>query len=421
MRYLYNLVWFLILPFLPIRLLWRSRKNSAYRKNILERFAYFSFPALKGAIWVHTVSVGEALSAAPLVKALIKHYPDTKIVVTTMTPTGRERLQKIFTDNEILLLYVPYDYPLAVKRFLHHLNPKILVLIETEIWPNILYYTAKLNTPIIIGNARLSAKSFAGYSKIRPFIKSIINYTTMILAQSKLDAERFQTLGLEPQKISIAGNIKFDISIPNEVLLESSNLHSTLGKARPIWVAASTHPLEEEKVLVATKKVLESIPNALLILVPRHPERFDTVFDLCNQRGFKTIRYTKLQDYSSSINIIVGDVMGKMLSFYAASDIAFVGGSLIPWGGHNLLEPAALAKPILTGPNLNAFLEISQLLADADAMIKVNNEEELAQNLLKLFANSELRGKLGTAALDVVEKHRGATTKILTTIENIIK
>ena len=287
MRYIYNLCLFLILPFLPIRLLWRSRKNNAYRQNMLERFSCFDFSAINASIWVHAVSVGEVLSAVPLIKSLIKLYPYTKIVVTTMTPTGRERMQKIFSNNEILLLYVPYDYPFAVKRFLRHLNPKVLILIETEIWPNILYYTTARKIPIIIGNACLSAKSFAGYSKIRSFIGSILSGITMIMAQSKLDAERFQGLGVTPQKIEVAGNIKFDISVPDRVLLDANKLRSILGQERPVWVAASTHYPEEEKVLIAAKKVLEVIPNALLVLVPRHPERFSEVLNFVNVKDLK--------------------------------------------------------------------------------------------------------------------------------------
>ncbi len=406
---------------MPLRLLWRARKNGAYWKNISERFSCFSFAVVNESIWVHAVSVGEAMAAVPLIKALNKLYPHTQIVVTTMTPTGRERLQKAFSNNEVLLLYVPYDYPFAVKRFLRHLNPKILVLIETEIWPNILYYTAQYKIPIVIGNARLSTKSFAGYQRIKSFINSILSGVTMIMAQSKLDAERFQALGIAPHKIEVIGNVKFDISVSEQVWSEANKLHTFFGGGRQIWVAASTHKMEEEKVLVAAKEVLVSMPHALLILVPRHPERFDEVFALCQNEGFKTIRYTQLQDYSLATNVIVGDVMGQLLLFYAVADVAFVGGSLISWGGHNLLEPAALAKPILTGPNLQAFLDISQALVNAHAMIKVNDELELARSLAQLLREKELREQLGVAAHNVVEENRGATQKILDMVVRILK
>ena len=418
MRYTYNFFLYLILPFLPLRLLWRSRKNIAYRQRMFERFGYFNFSPTKECIWVHAVSLGEAISAVPLIRALIRRYPNTAIVVTTMTPTGAERIQKIF-NKEVIQLYVPYDYPFIVKRFLCQFNPKILVLMETELWPNILYYSAKRKVPIILCNARLSAKSVSGYKKIRGFMKQILDYITMVVAQSKIDGERFLALGLDPQKLLIGGNIKFDITIPDEVLLQATQLRLVFGKTRPIWIAASTHNMEEEKILIAAKKVLEILPDALLILVPRHLERFDKIFELCRNDGFNVVRYSNKQDYAASTNVVLGDVMGQLLLFYAVSDIAFVGGSLVPWGGHNLLEPAALAKPVISGPNLNAFLEISQLLIDGGALVKVDDEIILAQNLLKLFQNQSLREKLGAAALDVVEKHRGTTGKIMALIETL--
>lgn len=419
MRYIYNFLLYLILPFLPLRLLWKSRKNQAYRQRIAERFGCFDFSVIEECIWVHAVSVGEAIAAVPLVKALLQSFPHIPIVITTMTPTGAELVKNIFGDK-VKQLYVPYDYPAVVKRFLRQVNPKILIVMETELWPNLLYYSAARKIPIILSNARLSAKSFAGYKKVRGFMRSIFDCITMVMAQSKIDAERFLALGLYPQKLLVSGNIKFDIIVPDEVLPQASELRATLGKERPIWVAASTHDMEEEKILIAAKKVLEVLPEALLILVPRHPERFDQVFELCCKEGFNTVRYSKSQDYSAATNVIVGDVMGKLLLFYAASDAAFVGGSLIPFGGHNLLEPAALAKPVLSGRHLDAFLEISQLLSDANALLTVDDELMLAQKLLQLFQDKTMREKYGTAALDVVEKHRGATEKILSVVYSMI-
>lgn len=416
MRYIYNLFLYLILPFLPLRLLWKSRKSAAYRKRIAERFAFFNFPALKSSIWVHAVSVGESISAAPLIQDLIRDYPKTTIVVTTMTPTGAERIQKIF-NGQVLQLYVPYDYPFAVKRFLRHINPKILILMETELWPNILYYSAQYKIPIILANARLSEKSFANYKKISWFMRPILNRITSVAAQSKLDAKRFLALGIDPKKIAVTGNLKFDAQVPDDVFAQAKQLRLAWGKDRPIWIAASTHKGEEEKVLQAAKMVREILPESLLVLVPRHPQRFNEVFDLCCAQGLEVIRYKERQKCLATTNVILGDVMGHLLLFYAASDIAFVGGSLIPWGGHNLLEPAALAKPIISGQNLNAFLEISQLLTDAEALVKVDDEVSLAQNLLQLFKEKTWQEKLGCAALDVVEKHRGATKKILEQIK----
>jgi len=418
-RHIYNLFLYLILPFLPLRLLWKSRKNAAYRQHMLERFAFFDLPDLKDSIWLHAVSVGESISAVPLIQELIRDYPQTTIVVTTMTPTGAERIQKIF-NGQVLQLYVPYDYPFAVKRFLRHINPKILILMETELWPNILYYSAESKIPIILANARLSEKSFVNYKKVHSFMLPILNCITIVAAQSKLDAERFLALGFDPKKILITGNIKFDVKVPGGLFEHSKQLRLAWGKDRPVWIAASTHKGEEEKILAAAKIVRETIPESLLILVPRHPQRFNEVFDLCCKLGFEAIRYSENQKCLASTNVILGDVMGQLLLFYAVSNIAFVGGSFVSWGGHNLLEPAVLAKPIISGQHLNAFLEISQLLIDAEALITVIDEVALAQNLVRLFQNKTLQEKLGCSALDVVEKHRGATKKILSYVKSFL-
>lgn len=418
-RHIYNLLLYLILPFLPLRLLWKSRKNAAYRGRMLERFAHFDFSALKDSIWVHAVSVGESISAIPLIQELIRDYPQTTIVVTTMTPTGAERIQKALGE-QVLQLYVPYDYPFAVKRFLCHINPKILILMETELWPNILHYSAGRKIPIVLANARLSEKSFVNYKKVCSFMRSILSCITVVAAQSKLDAERFLILGLEPQKMLITGNIKFDVKVPDDLFKQAKQLRLAWGEDRPVWIAASTHKGEEEKILAAAKIVREIIPESLLILVPRHPQRFDEVFELCCKQGFETIRYSKDQKALASTNVVLGDVMGQLLLFYAAGDIAFVGGSLIPWGGHNLLEPAVLAKPIISGQHLHTFLEISQLLTDADALITVADEVALAQSLIQLFQDKMLQEKLGCAALDVVEKYRGATQKIFACIKSFL-
>jgi len=422
MFYIYNFLIHLILPLLPLRLLWKSRKNSSYRQRILERFGLCSFPVINNSIWVHAVSLGEAISAVPLIKELMVTYPNTTIVVTSMTPTGAQRIREIFKSNpQILQLYIPYDYPFAIKRFLRHLHPKILILMEAELWPNILHYTAKQNIPIIIANACLSEKSVKNYQKFGNFIKPMLKYLTCVATQSKIDAENFAAIGVAKEKILITGNIKFDMQIKDAAYEQAKQLRDFLGQNRPIWVAASTHAGEEEKILTAARIILQQIPDSLLILIPRHPERFNQVFALCKKEQFNTVRYSASQEYSSDTNIVLGDVMGRLLLFYAASDLAFVGGSLIPWGGHNLLEPAALAKPVLSGPNLSEFREISQLMSDTGGLIKVENETVLADTIIKLFNDKNLCEQIGLAALEVVEKHRGATQKILEQVKRLVK
>lgn len=419
MRQIYNFLLYLILPFLPLRLLWKSRRSSAYRQRMAERFGCFDRTPLNSSIWIHAVSVGESAAAIPLVKELKKRYRKETIVVTTMTPTGAERVQKALA-NEAIHYYVPYDYPGVVKRFLKHIKPKIIVIMETELWPNILYYASQQKIPMLLANARLSKHSFDNYQKIARFAKSMLNCFTTIAAQSKIDAERYCQLGASSEKVVLFGNLKFDIMVPENILQQAQQLRQNWGEKRSIWIAASTHQGEDEKVLTAAKIVLQTIPDALLILVPRHPERFSQVFELCQKNGFKTIRYSESQSGAADTQIILGDVMGQLLLFYAAVDVTFVGGSLIPWGGHNLLEPAALAKPVLAGPNLSAFREISELLLAANAMIKVENETELANQIVKLFSNSSLRDQYGQAAQSVVKQHRGTTENIMKWIDRSI-
>jgi 3-deoxy-D-manno-octulosonic-acid transferase len=413
MRLIYNLLLYLLLPFLPLRLLWKSRKNPAYRKRIRERFALFGIAPLKSSIWVHAVSVGEAISAAPLIQELLKRYPQEIIVVTTMTPTGADRIQKTFW-GKVLQLYVPYDYPGAVQRFLQTINPRILIIMETELWPNLLHYTSKRQIPIILANARLSERSFEGYNKIRGLMRKMFSAISIVAAQSKLDADRFLALGIAPEKLQISGNVKFDLAVPTDLTANALLLREQWGgKMRQILVAASTHQGEEEKILAAAKIILAKLPHFLLVIVPRHPERFGEVYRLCCDHGFKAARYSAHGEITPEAQIIIGDVMGKMLLFYAAGDIAFVGGSLINWGGHNLLEPAVLAKPVISGPNLKAFIEISNLLDEAGALFKVADENELAATVIRLLQDEPLLMRAGAAAQRVVAEHRGATDKIL--------
>ena len=415
----YNLLVYLLLPFLPLRLLWRSHKNSFYRKRIAERFGYYNFAPISGSIWVHVVSVGEALAAVPLIKQLIAQYPRDKIVVTSMTPTGAERIQKIFAD-EVLHLYVPYDYPGAINRFLSQIKPKLLVIVETEIWPNLIRYTAKKHISILLASARLSQKSMRGYRKFQFLFKPVFSCISKIMAQSKIDAKRFLELGIDEKKISISGNIKFDIAIAEDNFVRAKQFRLSLGENRPIWVAASTHAGEEEKILLAAAKVRAVLPETLLIIVPRHPERFIEVFELCKKHEFNPINYSSENIYTSENAVIIGDVMGQLLLFYIVADVAFVGGSLIPHGGHNLLEPASVAKPVISGPSLDNFIEITQFLLEANGMIVVDDELELADKIIYLLQNKNLREQYGSTALSVVMRQRGATQKIMSAIQSLL-
>lgn len=418
MRFIYNLLLYIIFPLLPIRLFLRSFKNSLYMKDLESRFAIYHCPKLKSSIWVHVVSLGEAISAIPLIKSLKSLYPNENIVVTTMTPTGLQRLRGVFGD-EVIHLYVPYDYPHMVKRFLNHFNPILFIVIETEIWPNILHYTKNKNIPILLANARLSPVSFEKYLRIKFFIKNALNCIDCVMAQSIKDGERFLALGLSPEKLTVIGNIKFDMSFPSDVKSEAENIAGDCGLdvRRPIWIAASTHDGEEEKVLIAARKILMELKNTVLILVPRHPERFDKVFNLCKKQGFKVVRYSENRVCDENTEIILGDVMGKLLQFYSLSDVAFVGGSLVPIGGHNILEPAYCGVPILTGNYLENFLDITKLFFDSNAAIKVHNEDELAENVLKVFLDEKLRISMTSSANKIVDENKGALQKVLSYVE----
>ena len=416
--FFYNCLVHLVIPFLPLRLFWRSFKNRSYRKNILERFGRYSVNSLDGSVWVHAVSVGESLAAVPMIKRLVKLFPELPVVVTTMTPTGKESIIKALGD-QVVKVYAPYDSSFIVNRFFKHFKPRILIVMETEIWPNLFFYAQQKNVPIIIANARLSSKSFAGYQKVKIFIGEILNLVNWVVAQSELDAERFIKLGLNSGKLLVGGNVKYDLEVTDQMVSEATKLRQVIGN-RPVWIAASTHDGEEVKILTAVKIILQTIPDALLILVPRHPERFDEVYRICQHHGMLTKRYLELSNVSASTKIILGDVMGKLLTFYALSEIAYVGGSLVPWGGHNLLEPAALARPVLSGPFLDAFLEVKRQLIDAEALTVVTNETELANKVIEIFKNQQLRESLGIKAFEVVERHRGATDKLVRIVSELI-
>jgi len=418
MRLFYTLLHILLLPIILLRLFWKGTQFPNYRKRWKERFGY-SIPKLNSSIWVHAVSLGEVIAAIPLIKELKKHYPHLNLVVTTTTATGSQKVSQTFTSNEIFHSYVPYDIPIIIKRFLNQINPLLVIIIETELWPNILHFCNQRHIPILLANARLSANSFRGYKKIRWFTSSMLNNINLVAAQSELDAKRYLALGAKTECVETIGNIKFDITIPPEIITKASQLRAKLGKDRIIWIAASTHEGEEEEVLLALDKIKTNIPNTLLILVPRHPERFQKVIELCYQYGFKTISYSK--DLSkiteptidNNICILVGDIVGELLLFYAASDIVFVGGSLVDIGGHNLLEPAALSLPIITGKFLSNFQEISQILTAANALTYVTNHQELATAIINLSIDQQLRITQGKYALEVIKHNKGALNKLI--------
>ncbi|AEX20687.1 lipid IV(A) 3-deoxy-D-manno-octulosonic acid transferase [Vibrio sp. EJY3] len=361
-------------------------------------------------IWIHAVSVGESIAAAPLIKALKKQNPEQAILVTTTTSTGAEQVAKL--GDLVEHRYMPIDFSFAVKGFLKAVNPKQMLIIETELWPNTLNTVHKAGIPITVVNARLSEKSCRNYAKVQPLFNLLHPKLTQVLCQTESDSERFSRLGVDSNKLSVTGSIKFDIQISDDVKTKGKELRSVLGEHRPVWIAASTHKGEDEQVLNAHKKLLESYPEALLILVPRHPERFDSVFELCQKHSLETIRRTSQSDVAESTQVYLGDTMGEMLILIGAADVCFMGGSLIgdKVGGHNVLEPAALGVPVITGPSYFNFTEIVASLSQTESLSIIEDSSQLAESITDIFFNPR---KIANSALGATESPLAKTIQLL--------
>ena len=364
-------------------------------------------------IWIHAVSVGESIAAAPLIKALKKQNPDQPILVTTTTSTGAEQIEKL--GDLVEHRYMPIDFSFAVKGFLKAINPKQMLIIETELWPNTLNTVHKAGIPITVVNARLSEKSCNNYKKAQPLFNVLHPCLTKVLCQTESDAERFERLGVNKEKLFVTGSIKFDIEISDEVKEQGKALRSDLGVNRPVWIAASTHKGEDEKVLEAHKQVLESHPDALLVLVPRHPERFDNVFELCQNQGFETVRRTSQSEVTESTQVYLGDTMGELLILIGSADVCFMGGSLIgdKVGGHNVLEPAALGVPVITGPSYFNFSEIIDALRNSSAIIIAQDYHAIAEHVSNLIPSGQDRQSIISNALNIVKMNQGAIVRTL--------
>ncbi|HFQ5002784.1 TPA: lipid IV(A) 3-deoxy-D-manno-octulosonic acid transferase [Vibrio vulnificus] len=412
-RLLYTLLLALAAPLLLFGL-YRSKPNKPkFGQRWKEHFGIT--PKLVGQnqpLWIHAVSVGESLAAIPLIKEIKEKTPDQVIVVTTTTSTGAEQIAKL--GNLVEHRYMPIDFAFAVRGFLKAINPAKMLIIETELWPNTLATVHKANIPIIVVNARLSEKSQQNYAKVQSLFNLIHPCLSKVLCQSQADADRFAKLGVPTSKLCVTGSIKFDIHISDEIKRQGVELRTLLGQQRPVWIAASTHKGEDEQVLDAHRQVLETHPNALLILVPRHPERFDSVFELCQTQGFETVRRTQTNSVADSTQVYLGDTMGEMLILLGAADVCFMGGSLVgdKVGGHNVLEPAALGVPVITGPSYYNFKEITIALVQAKGIIVIESSL-LGQKTQQLLCHSDRQKLVADAALNVVRKNQGALTRAL--------
>lgn len=419
LRLFYTLVMYFALPILLLRLGVRGLRYGDYHRRWHERFGFFRAPGFRGSLWLHAVSLGEVNAAEPLIRAMMQRYPQRPMVVTTGTPTGSDRVRQLF-GKEVFHVYLPFDLPLSVHRFLRRIRPCLGVIVETEIWPNLYHACHDRHIPLIIANARLSRRSLRGYVPVQVLLKSALGCVTHVAAQSRLDAARYRLLGARGTHVNVVGNLKFDMPVEAGLATKGAELRAAWGARRPVWIAASTHESEEQEVLQAHLAVLKHLPDALLLLAPRHPERFLSVEQMVKSQGFRFAgrKADGLPEASTQCFLI--DAMGELLPFYAATDVAFVGGSLVRIGGHNVLEPAALAKPVLVGPNTFNFEGITETLIKRGAALRVHSAEELGAKVLALLRDSARRQRMGEAARQAFERERGAVGRVMTLVENVL-
>ncbi|HXS73569.1 MAG TPA: lipid IV(A) 3-deoxy-D-manno-octulosonic acid transferase [Rhodanobacteraceae bacterium] len=418
LRFLYTIAIYLATPVIVWRLFARGFRYRGYFSRWRERFGFFPDPGLRDSIWVHAVSVGEVNAALPLIRALRRRYPQMPMVVTTVTPTGSERVRAQLGD-EVFHVYLPYDLPRAVRRFFDRIRPSLAVVMETEIWPNLFHICGERRIPLVIANARLSERSLRAYAPVHRLVAQALRNVDHVAAQSHADARRYRTLGADPARVSIAGNLKFDMPLPQGVRERGEDLRRQWGEQRPVWFAASTHEGEELAVLEAHLDVLRRLPDALLLIAPRHPERFRTVEQSARNLGFSVCTHNGAERPGLNCQSFVIDTMGAMMRHYAAADIAFVAGSLVPIGGHNVLEPASLARPVLVGPYTFNFEEITRSLIDAGGARRVESPGELGPAVLELLRDAPLRRHMGACARMVFARERGAVRRTMILIERI--
>lgn len=418
-RWFYNLLLHFLLPLVYLRLFWRGRTTPAYKQNIAERFGgHQGLP--QGAILIHAVSLGETLASQPLVNALLKDYPQYPLIITNTTATGAERARALWGDK-VHQCYLPYDYSWAMTRFINHCQPRLVIIMETELWPNFLAKLHQQQTPTLLANARLSAKSATGYGKIHALVTPMLKNLSALAAQDNATAERFLALGAPHAIVKVTGSLKFDLSLPDNLPQRAEELKAAWQLAgRAIWVAASTHDGEDAIILESFKVIQASFANALLVLVPRHPERFDKVAELIAKHDFVMARRSLNQDVDPTVSVFLADSMGELLLWLALADVAFVGGSLVNVGGHNPLEPAALAVPMVTGLTMFNFQQITDVLVEAGALQQAANSADIAQVVLYWLNHPEQKQQAGRAGQRVVAANKGALAKHLAIVDGLL-
>jgi len=414
-RLAYRTLLWLSFPWALAHLWWRGRRQPGYREHISERFGWYQVRPARPVIWLHAVSVGETRAAEPLLRALAARYPGCELVLTQMTPTGRETAQQLF-GGAATIVYLPYDYPSAVARFLARFKPRLGILMETEIWFNLIEGCARLGVPLLLANARLSEKSARGYAWVAPLTRAALGGLAAVSAQTREDADRLARLGA--RGVEVTGNLKFDVALAPQLLALGAQLKQRIGP-RPVLLAASTREGEEALVLDAYSRI--RIEGLLLLLVPRHPQRFDEVVRLLAKRNLSYQRRSDNRALSADCSVLLGDSMGEMAAYYTACDLAFIGGSLLPYGGQNLIEACAVGRPLLFGPHMYNFAEASRLALAAGAAVEVADAVMLGARAGELLGDQAVLARMSQAALAFSRAHQGATARNLAICERLLE
>lgn len=410
MRPIYTLIFYLVLPLVFLRLYWRGRKAPGCRLRWGERLGSYPVTA-KNVIWFHCVSVGEAEAAFPLIRLMQAEHPEQRFLVTTITPTGSDRVRAVLGDS-VAHVYLPYDLPIILARFFDHFRPKMAIFMEKEIWPNLFAVCSERNIPLFIINARLSERAAKPYQKIAALVKPALQCVTQIATQTEEDKQRFVEIGAAVAQLKVFGNTKFDLSIANNVIAAGHLLKQQLFAGRFVWILTSTHQDEEAQLLPIYRRLKQQIPQLLLAIAPRHPERFQDVKKLCQDQGLVVVMRSEGRPLGNEVDVYIADSMGELILLYAAADAAFVGGSLVPVGGHNVLEPALVGVPVLFGPQMHNFKEIAERIVHEEAAMQCQTPEEIFQAVLQIETDLDFRNKLIAKAKAFVLRNQGATRRL---------
>lgn len=419
MRRLYTLLLWIALPVILTRLLIRGLRNHSYWKRVRERFGWVPRPDVPCTVWVHAVSVGEVTASSPLVEVLLERYPNLKVIVTTMTPTGADRVAQLFGER-VLHRYVPYDYPFAINQFLNRIQPALAVILETEIWPNLVHFCHARGCKVIFTNVRLSERSYQRYQHVRRLIAPVLANATAIGVQSEVERERLIGLGARQASIEITGNMKFEVSLPASLPIIAEAVRREWGQHRPVFVAGSTHEGEEQIMLSVYESLSGLYPDLLLVIAPRHPERFDSVGRLVRRRGFDLVRRSDGKPtLSATTQVYIADTMGELPVFYSAADIAFIGGSMLDGlGGHNVLECCAVGVPVLYGPHMTNFEDIARITSERGAGVQVSDATSLIDTLKTLLSDADQRAQMGERGLRMIKENSGATERAMNLLDD---